>query len=371
MDYNYHTQPKTSHPARAVLGLFITFFITGLLITNGCLIALRTTVLKGDDINAILNNSGFYEAVQNAVVEELYKNTKSLGLSREALNEIFPEDTLSAATQTITDAISSNSSVDLSYLKEDCMDIAQSTSETAVNIVFEAYEDSSKVFDAKSIAENPTIRQLEKNYGVNVSETLINEVESTFGTTTIDLTDVDSNRVKETVTDTLTERIYPTISNAFDSYIDNANDIVNKSISTMNDRYNFNDLFNLMENSLKMLTFSIILFIILIVGFLLIELLVYRHSLYRAFRNFSIGTLLSGAAIFILGMSVKFIEDIIFDELFDSFNTTENIIKEFIESNVAALTNRLIAVGAVYIVIFILFMILSSVAKKKLSPHRI
>ncbi len=364
MDINYNA-PKTSHPGRAFLGFFLSFIIFVLLVGNGFLISLKTSVLNGNDVNSLLENSGFYTTMQNAVVDELYKNTESLGISQDALNELFPEDTIADVAETITDALSGNESVDLSYMKDDCMNIAKTTSETAVDTVFDSFENSSKVFDAKTLAENPVIKQLEADYGVNVTDTIINEMENKFGTTSVDLTTVDSAEVKAMITDTLTDKVYPAIDNAFDEYVGKANNLINESISTMNNEFHMDNIFRMVEDLLNMLTVAIIILIVLIVALFLIEMLVYKTSLHRAFRNFSISALLSGGIIFAAGMVLKFIMDMIFDKYLNTRDSIETIIKDFMESNISSVNNMIIAVGVVYIILFVVFLAISSAIKKK------
>lgn len=368
MDYNT-VEPKSSGAGKAVLGLILSFIMIPLLVINGYFISLKSTILKGDSINDLLDNCNFYSTVQEVVIDELYNNAKALGLSRDALNDLFPENTLSDAAENITNAITSNESIDLSYLKDDCMDIAKSTADAVTDTVFESFESSSKTFDVTSLTSNTVLKQFEEDYNVTITDSVVNGLESTYGTTTIDLSAIDSSEIKASISETLTEKVYPAIDNVFDEYITEANNLVNQAIREFNDNYHMNDMFKIVEKTLDSLYIAICIMIIIVLALFAIQLLLYRPYIYKAFKNFSITALISGIIILISGMFILFIKDMILSDLLDSYGSIADVITDFVDSNLSSVNNMIIAVGVVYIILFIICIIISSLIKKYSKRH--
>lgn len=364
--YNKQNQRKTSHIGRAFCGFFLTCILILLLILNGLLISLKISFLKDDDINNILENTGFYSAVHEIIVDEIYKNTNALGISKEALGDILSEDIISDAAQTITDAVINEEDIDLSYLKEDCKNIAQSASDKTVDAIFDNLSDNSKIFDVKALADNPELKQFEYNYGIDVSDNIISVMESTFNTTVIDLNNIDKNDVKETVASAMTEKVYPVIDMTFHQYIYEANDFVNKSVSSINDSYHLNDILRNIEKSSARLFYTIIIISIFIIGILLLEVFIYRHSKYRSFRNFFYGMLCSGFILILSGICLKFISiDHIVDRFFYEPDYLETILKGYGANIITLLNSAVIITGAVYTAIAVFFMVVASLMKRK------
>ena len=364
--YNKQNRRKTSHIGRALCGFFLTCLLILLLILNGFLISLKISFLKDNNINNILENTGFYSAVREVVVDEIYKNTNALGISKEALSDILSEDIISNTAQTITDAVINEENIDLSYLKEDCKNIAQSASDKAVDVIFDNLSDTSKIFDAKTLADNPDLKQFEYNYGINVSDNIIDVMESTFSTTVVDLNNTDKNKVKKVVASAMTEKVYPVIDQTFHKYIYEANDFVNKSVSSINNSYHLNDILKDIEKGAARLFYAIIIISVLIVGILLLELFIYRHSRYRSFRNFSYGMFCSGFVLILFGIYLKFISiDRIFDRLFYEPDYIETILKSYAANITASINSTVIIAGAIYTAIAVFFMAAGSLMKRK------
>ncbi len=357
---------KKSHPGRAFLGFLLTLIITFLLTAAGLLLAARSSVLNGNDMQEVLNNIGFYDAVQSAVSEELYKNTQSIGLSKDAIDELLPAETISKASQKLTDAITNDTGVDLSYLKDDCMNITQKTSEEAINVVFDEIEKSDKIFDAKSLINNPAIKKLESDYGINVSGKVEEAVQQTFGTTVIDLRAIDSAAVKAKVTESVADNLYPAIDRAFDKYINEANNLFNKAIETINKEYKADRIIKTIDNALPMLTIMIIIAFASSAVLFVLELIAYRKSVNRAFRNFSICAALSAIFIFASSAATGFIRDKALGR-FSTSNSAEILVRDFLADNISVVADKLVIIGVAYAVIFIACASISVLMKKRYS----
>lgn len=358
-------KPNTSFRAgRAFLGIFLSLLVFILLIVEGYLFSLKSTILKGDSIEDILEHSGFYTSMESVLVNELLDSSETIGLSKDTLTELFPSGTLSESADVIVSSIANNEPVDLSYIKDDCVNMVETTSEKVVASVFDDFKSSSQTIDASHIANHSAIADFEKDFGIEISDTIAEEINLAFGSTTVDSSSLDIDKAKATVNDTLSHTLYPVIEQAVDQYVDLANDLISRAISQMNNDYHIDDFFKSANKGLANLHTAIIVLLVLIFLVMAIQLLLYKPYIHRAFRNISITCFLSGIIIFISSMALQFIRDIMLDELWEPTDSTSTILGDFIDTNISSLNNMFIALGVVYIVISIISMVSASILKR-------
>lgn len=356
MDQNY-LQPKQHHTLRATFGFILTMFMTILLIANGFLTALRISVLKGDDIRSALKDSGFYDTVRETMISELAN--EELGLSKEALATIIPDDIMSETMDKLTDSIVNDKPFDISYIEDDCIDAAQTTSQALTDEIFDEI-DKHPTFDIKTLSSNSLITDFEDNFGVEISAPLEDVMVSTFGTTTVDVSAIGTSEVKQQVSDTVSDIVYNVIEDAFDEYTDFVNEIANDAIKEANDEYKLKDVISSLDDSLRIFHTGIIIIYAIIAFIFIIQLLMYLKKPSGAFKNLSVCTFIASAAMFISCGFLGFITDLMAKE-FNSFDSTEVIIKDFIENNVSAVRSGIITVGIVCAVVGVVSVVIAVV----------
>lgn len=359
MEQQYYG-PVRHHPLRATLGFFLTFIMTVLLISNGFLTALSISVLKGNDLNSILKNTGFYDTVRSAVITEL--SSEKLGLSKDAIETVLPDEIMSKTVDKITDSLVNGTPFDISYIKDDCIDIAETTSNTLLTEAFDII-DSHPAIDVKTISDLPAISDFEKDFGVDISSKLESTMVSTFGSTTVDVSAIGTEAVKKQVSDTVSDLVYNTIEDTFDKYTDMANDLANDLIRQTNREYKLDNVFKNFDKGLNMLHIAIIILYVIVIALFIIQLLMYLKKPSGAFKNLSVCTFISTVAMFISCGFLNFATDKISQE-FNSFDETEKIVKEFFEANVSAVNKGVICVGSVFVLITVLSVILAIVTNR-------
>lgn len=364
MDNSFNDVPVKSHGARAFLGFFLTFLITVFFIVQGVTISLKTSILKDETFNDTLETMGFYDTLQELIVSEISKSATTLGLSEDAIDTIFSKDTIKDVSEILSDGVLKGKKVDISFIKEDCISIAKDTTNKAVDSIFNEFEDSSKTIDITSITNNNSIKKIESDYNIELSKVIEDTVSNEFGTTTIDLSVVDSKQLKTKISDTLITNLNPAIEKAFDMYVDDVNTLINDAIDEINSEYNMKNIFSGIDNGLKRFSYANILLILFSTLLIIIQLTVYNKDLYRGFRNVSICALISGIVFFLSTVAINFVKDLLFEEL-DTFDQTEKLLKNFFENIINGFANSVLFVCIGYIVIFIAFIITSSVLKSK------
>jgi hypothetical protein len=334
--------------------------MTSLLIAGGFLTALSTTVLKGDNINDILANTGFFDTLTAAVADEL--SGEKFGLSADAISAIIPDDIMSETIDKITDSIVNDTPFNISYIYDDCYDIAQTTSDKLIDEAFDMIDDNS-VFDAKMLSSLPAVAEFEEDYGVDVTSEVENTMMSTFGTTSVDVSLLGTDEVKKQVSDTVTDTVFTVINEAFNEYSAIVNEIANGAIHKANDEYNIKDVLENFNTSLKYLHPGIIVVYIVVIVIFIIQLIMYLKKPSGAFKNLSVCTFITAAVMFASCGFLEFASDIIAKEL-NSFNSVQNIIKDFIETNLNAVKGSIITFGVICCVIGVVAAVVAVVSKK-------
>ena len=110
---------------------------------------------------------------------------------------------------------------------------------------------------------------------------------------------------------------------------------------------------------------ALVVAVLVIVALALVQIcLVYRKEKLRAFRNLGIASGVS-AAMTVLTVALLGIVRNMLGDIFDKNDEIENIIMEFVDSNMARVTSDIVITAVVTGVIFVVCMIISRVVKNK------
>lgn len=361
------TQMSKPSKGIAFLGFLLTFLMVLCLIVSGLLMAIKTTILSGDDIDEILENTNVYGMITDIVSSEISSSTSDTGLSKEAIDKFFSEDVLKSATKTMTDAIKNNTDVDLSVIKKQCMEVVKEESEKAVDDVLDDIKVSSDVVSIEVLRSNEIIIQLEKDYNVDISSVISDYVGDTYGSTTVNVADIDIEKIRTEAKKTLNETVIPTIEEAVDEYIVESNEAVNEQLREMNEEYDISGTIKVVEDAVGTCKVIMIITLVVTLIFALLQIVfVYKKRMNRGIRNTSIATLVSGIIVLLLGMMVNVIESFVVSAIGKPSDNIEQRIVSFITDNIAAVGSRIILIGAIYLGISIVLMILAIVVKKKI-----
>lgn len=362
------TQMNGQVKGMAVLGFFLTLLMIFSLIVGGVLISVKTTILNGGDIDEILENTNVYETLTDAFVSELSSDTAGTGLSKEAVEKVFSEEILKGAVQTVTNAIKNNKAIDLSGVKNECMDIVTEVSEQAVEDILDEIKNTSDVVSIDVLKQNQTLQQIEKDYNVDVTTVISDYVEDTYGSTTVNVADIDVDKVKAETKESLKETVIPTIEKVVDDCIVEVNAKVNEQIREVNQEYDISNAINQIEGFLGIMTIFIMFTIALSVVFAVVQIAaIYRGCIHKGFRNVSLATFVSGIVVVLVGIIFNILKSIIMENIGGNADAVERAVGDFMETNISAIGSRAVTVGVVYILLAVVCMVMAIVMKKKYS----
>ncbi len=362
------TDMKKPSKGVAFLGFFITFLMVICLVSGGVLMSVKTTILNGNDINEILENNDIYGTISQIVVSDISASKDEMGFSKEAVEKIFSKDVLKDSAATMMDAIKNNEDIDFSGMKDECMDIVKEVSNKAVDDIFDEIKKSSDVVSVEVLKQSEIIKQLEKDYNVDISSVIVDYVEDTYGDVTVNIEDIDIEQVKEDTKKSLDETVIPAIEETVDEYIVEVNASVNKQIKETNEEYNISDAINMIESALNIVNIIMIVTLALSFMFALLQIVVlYKKRMNRGFRNVSIAMLISGIVVLLVGIILNVAKSLFESTVGDGNGNLEHKLLDFITGNIGNVSTRTMIIGFVYFGMAVVFMVVAIILKKKIS----
>lgn len=357
-------QKKKPGAGIAVLGFFLTFLLTISMLAEGLLLGLKTTIFSGNDMVDVLKNANLFETFTEVIVTEITVNAGE-GMVSDMAESIITEDALVEMTENVTEAIKNDEDVDLSGMKDACIEEIKSTSDGMVEQVLGELEAGGGEINAETLADNATIQSLQEQYGIDISGIVLEYVEETYGTTSINVEEVDMEAVKAEAQTTMEEVVMPEVEKMVDEYIVEINRVVNEEIRTITKEYDISGMLGKIEAAIALLSKSVLVLGIAVGVIVLVELLIYLKFLNRAFRNIGIASVISGAFNALSGGTVIVLKSVLMGMLGGTGDKAEQVIVGFIDSNVSAIGYRILLIGGIYIVVAIVTFVVAGILKKR------
>lgn len=347
-----------------ILGFFFTLLMVVALFADGLLLGLKTTIFKGSDMVDVLKNANLFETVTEVVVSEITTTTGNDMVSDMA-ESLLTEEVLAEMTENVTEAIKNDEDVDLSGMKDVCMEEVKASSNEMVEKVIGEIEATGGEINAETLAGNATIQALQAQYGIDVSTIVLDYMEQNYGTTSVKVEDVDLEAVKAEAQTTVEEVVLPVMEEAVDEYIVEVNKVVNEEIRTITKEYDISGMLTAIETFIATLTKVIMMLSIAAAVILVLEILIYLKYINRAFRNIGIATVISGAFVAITGGAVILLKNMLTGLMGGTGDKAEQVIVNFIDGNISAVGNRILVIGCIYIVVAIVCFVLAGILKKR------
>lgn len=357
-------QKKKPGAGIAVLGFFLTFLLTISMLAEGLLLGLKTTIFSGNDMVDVLKNANLFETFTEVIVTEITVNAGE-GVVSDMAESILTEDALVEMTENVTEAIKNDEDVDLSGMKDTCIEEIKSTSDGMVEQVLGELEAGGGEINAETLAGNATIQSLQEQYGIDISGIVLGYVEENYGTTSINVEEVDMEAVKAEAQTTMEEVVMPEVEKMVDEYIVEINRVVNEEIRTITKEYDISGMLGKIEAAIALLSKSVMILGVAVGVIVLLELLIYLKFLNRAFRNVGIASVISGAFTALSGGTVIVLKSVLMGMLGGTGDKAEQVIVGFIDSNVSAIGYRILLIGGIYIVVAIVTFVVAGILKKR------
>lgn len=364
---------KERHIGRAILGFLLSLMMIITVFSSGLLLSLKLSVFKGSDINEFLDEMGFHSTIQEVVVNEIKNqipsgNEQIANLSDEALEAIFTEEVVKDVTVSITDAITEDKEIDLNVIKDDCINAITEVSETAIDEVITELKNTTSVIDIEALTNNSVIQKYQKDYNVDVTSVIIDQMETVYGSTSISLEEIDFEEVKSEAKVAIKEHVIPVIEEKVDSVIEEANVKVNEEFKTIkeeNDLKMYTDAFGMILN---LITIAVIVGISVSVVIGLVQVfLVYRKQKTKGIKNICVVSAITVCLTCGVSVALGIVKNIVTETLGDE--PIEKMVSKFLNTNVSNASSTLNLVAISLAVMCVGLIILLVVMNKKKNTY--
>ena len=171
---------------------------------------------------------------------------------------IITDDVINEVTDVMVDSIIEDKEVDLTNVKDSCMDVVTEVSEQAVDDILDELKGSTSVIDAEALKNNSVIQQYQNDFNIDVTTPILEQMENVYGSKSVELKDIDIEEVKSEAKEALKEEVIPNIEKDVDKLINETSVEVNKQIVTIKKETNIKGITKVIDWALSAVTKAII-----------------------------------------------------------------------------------------------------------------
>ena len=349
---------------KSFLGFLLTIILMISLISCGILAGVKTTILKGNGIKDVVRNLDLYESISNIIATEDVVGDEGEVVA-QLITSVLTEEVLEEVTNQVIDAAIEGKPVDLSDMKDICMENMESIIDSTVDVMTNAIG-SNTTISPENLANNAELVKLEEQLGISFADEVLEYVEDNHGSTTVELSDAELETMKEEFKTVLQEEMPKEMEAIVDEIIVVANETVNEIVqsSVETTGYDFGEIVNTVEATLSAMTTGMYLTIVAALFVIGLELLLYKKYINRGVRNTGVAALLAGLFVSLIGAVFNFGQTMLSD-MTGTTTAAERLIMKFFEQNVASIGGRISTIGIIYIVIAIACFVTATIIKKK------
>ena len=358
---------------RAFVGFLLTIMLSVVLAGTCFGISLKTTVFSGDSFKDILKNMDLGSVMEEIVFESLDEAREEakddpdneLGSSGIKFAEtILSEEVVSDFTDIVIEGLTEDKEVDFSVLKDGCMNALTEMSGQTVEDVIAEIQSTSNVVDAESLKNNSIIQEYQKEFNVDVTTVILEQMETVYGSKSVNLDEVDVEEVKAEAKEAVNKKVMPDIEKAVDEFIAETNIEVNQELEAIrveNDVESVTDIFNpIFGVILKSIIIGSI-FAVILIG---LQFLVYKKDINKAVKNVGIASLLVAISMFVCSLLCNLIADLA-SSSFDSGTAVDNGMVSIIDNTIAKIGGATRISAIVAAIVFVVLIIVAIILKKK------
>ena len=356
---------------RAFVGFLLTYFLVVTLICTSLFVCLRVSFLKGEDVKSFIKSLDLGEVVQEIVSETVKesgdkKPDAENKISDELVDSLLTEDVVSDVTDIMVEAITDEKEVDLSQVKDSCMNAVIDMSEQTVDDVIEELKANGSVIDAESLKNNSIISQYQKDFNIDVTTPILEQMQTVYGSKSVNIEDIDVEEVKSEAKEAVKTNVILKIEVKVDKLIKDTNIEVNEQMETFRKDTGIKGIIDVVDLLLAQLMKSIIIGIVVSIIFIVLQFVVYKKDINKAFKNIGVSGAVLGVLMLLISKLVDIIRNIILSSL-EGEDASVDVIRNIVNKYVPKMENATSNIGLVSIIIAVLLIVVAVILKKKLE----
>lgn len=351
---------------RAFIGFLLTCFLAITLISTCLMVCLKVSVLKGGNVKEFIKSLDINKVVHEVVSDSINKSNDEQKVSGDLVDKLLTEDVINDVTDVMVDAITEDKYINLSDVKDSCMDAVATMSEQAIDDILNDLKNTTNVIDVDTLKNNSVIQQYQADFNIDITTPIIEHMQNVYGTKSVSLEEIDLEEVKSEANEALKENVLPEIEKKVDNLITETNAEVNEQLNEFKQESNFNTIIKTADMVLAMITKAVIIGAVVVVVFIALQFVVYKKDVNKAFKNVGIAGIILSVIMFALYMLLDFIMKIIRD-LFNSDEVLDETIYNIANKYIPKTGSVASTIAIVAIAISIVCIVLAVVIKKKCS----
>ena len=328
---------------RAFVGFLLTYFLIVTLICTSLFICLRSSFLKGDDIKSFIKSLDLGEIVQEMVSTSIKdssenKPNEDSKVSDELVDSLLTEDVISDVTDIMVDAITDEKDVDLYQVKDSCMNAVIDMSEQTVDDVIEELKANGSVIDAESLKNNSIIMQYQKDFNIDVTTPILEQMQTVYGSKSVNIEDIDVEEIKSEAKEAIKTNVIPEIEGKVDKLIKDTNIEINEQMKTFREETDIKGIIDAIELLLATMMRVIIIGIIISVVFIALQFWVYKKNVNKAFKNIGVAGVVLAAVMFGVSKIIDFIRKLILSAI-EGQDATAKVLRNVVNKYIPKMEN--------------------------------
>lgn len=356
---------------RSFVGFLLTYFLVVTLICTSLFVCLRVSFLKGEDVKSFIKSLDLGEVVQEIVSETVKesgdkKPDAENKISDELVDSLLTEDVVNDVTDIMVEAITDEKEVDLSQVKDSCMNAVIDMSEQTVDDVIEELKANGSVIDAESLKNNSIISQYQKDFNIDVTTPILEQMQTVYGSKSVNIEDIDVEEVKSEAKEAVKTNVIPKIEVKVDKLIKDTNIEVNEQMETFRKDTGIKGIIDVVDLLLAQLMKSIIIGIVVSIIFIVLQFVVYKKDINKAFKNIGVSGAVLGVLMLLISKLVDIIRKFILSSL-EGEDASVDVIRNIVNKYVPKMENATSNIGLVSIIIAVLLIVVAVILKKKLE----
>ena len=355
---------------RSFVGFLLTYFLTSILICTCILVSLKSTVLKGNGIKEFIKSLDIGEYVEEVVNESIKstagENDAVVDNVNKLADKVITEEVINEVTDVMVDAITEDEEVDLTNVKDSCMDVVTEVSEQAVDDILDELKGSTNVIDAEALKNNSVIQQYQNDFNIDVTTPILEQMENVYGSKSVELKDIDIEEVKSEAKEALKEEVIPNIEKDVDKLINETSVEVNKQIVTIKKETNIKGITKTIDWALSAVTKTIFVGIFVTAVFVALQFLVYKKDINKAFKNAGIAGIITSIIMLGISIAINVVLNIIKDT-FGGQEASDKVVNSVAEKYMPKVGGVASTIAIVGFVVSVALIVAAVIVKKKLA----
>ena len=352
---------------KGLFGFIITTFLILNLIAGSMILGLNNGLLKGDDVEEVLEDIKFYPVLDDMTMMFLTESFEEAHGGGSVYLEDIPEDIVSRATKEIVHSLNSGEKADLGFMVEYSGIVSVAVSNVIVDSMYD--EAQNETISVKEFMDSAWDESYSEEIGVDLDELLIEILGEDNYSEEILLSDaidaVGTDNIKSALDKGIDELVHLDLEGSENLLNEAANDFLEND----EDAQSLRELFEAINNYIRTFKRSAVVILVLSIIWIILLIVLYHKEIYGGTRNIAIACGFASFNLFIMAAGGKVASSEIkkeaAKELSSEYGLTSENIPDFVATVIGKVFSPLYVFAVIFLIVMIGLIVASIILKKR------